>query len=68
MSPYGVWTQVVVAFTVTWCALCRGYDAEFARAAESYAGLMDVRRSRAPLVFARVDVDRNRGMGLGFRV
>jgi protein disulfide-isomerase A6 len=47
---------VVVAFTVSWCALCRGYEPEFARVAEAYEGLVEA-RSKTPLVFARVDVD-----------
>ena len=42
---------VVVAFTVSWCALCRGYQPEFARVAEAYEGLVDS-RSKTPLVFA----------------
>ena len=60
--------QVVVAFTVKWCALCRGYEAEFSRAAAAFDGLVDAKRSRAPLVFARVDVDDNRALAKSFGV
>jgi protein disulfide-isomerase A6 len=60
--------QVVVAFTVQWCALCRGYEAEFTRVAETYAGLIDTKRSGQPLVFARVDVDDNRELAKTFGV
>ena len=48
--------QVVVAFTVKWCALCRGYEPEFAKVASAFAGAEDP-RSRTPLVFGAVDVD-----------
>ena len=46
---------VVVAFTVSWCALCRGYQPEFARVAEAYDCLLytspsprDRQKSRMP--------------------
>lgn len=60
---------VVVAFTVSWCALCRGYQPEFARVAEAYEGLVDS-RSKRPLVFATVNVDdgENRRLAKTFGV
>ena len=60
---------VVVAFTVSWCALCRGYQPEFARVAEAYEGLVDS-RSKKPLVFATVNVDdgENRRLAKTFGV
>ena len=60
---------VVVAFTVSWCALCRGYQPEFARVAEAYEGLVDS-RSKTPLVFATVNVDdgENRRLAKTFGV
>ena len=45
-----------MAFTVKWCALCRGYEPEFAKVASAFAGAEDP-RSRTPLVFGAVDVD-----------
>ena len=60
---------VVVAFTVSWCALCRGYQPEFARVAEAYEGLVEA-RSKTPLVFATVNVDdgENRRLAKTFGV
>lgn len=40
--------QVVVVFSVQWCALCSGYAPEFTRVADAFAGLVDT-RSKAPV-------------------
>jgi protein disulfide-isomerase-like protein len=60
---------VVVAFTVSWCALCRGYQPEFARVAEAYEGLVE-KKTKNPLVFATVNVDdgENRRLAKTFGV
>ena len=59
----------MVAFTVSWCALCRGYQPEFARVAEAYEGLVE-KKTKNPLVFATVNVDdgENRRLAKTFGV